>query len=164
MPEPRRTPLEELCLQVRQLALGDIRSFLAKALEPPTPAAVDDAIGRAFPSLFLSLSLSLSQSLSARPSVTTRPSLHLLMTLITCPLSRAQVSVEANLDVLAVYSGDSLDPDKKAVTLMPGSVIQVAVRVCMCLVCASVRARTPLCVLSCSCVCACLTPMSLREG
>ena len=43
-PELKRTPLEELCLQIKSLRLGLIRPFLAKALEPPAPKAVENAI------------------------------------------------------------------------------------------------------------------------
>jgi len=42
-PELLRTPLEELCLQVKSLKLGKIAPFLAKALQPPSPVAVLDA-------------------------------------------------------------------------------------------------------------------------
>ena len=41
-------PLESLYLQIASMNLGpaggDARSFLAKALEPPTPTAVDAAV------------------------------------------------------------------------------------------------------------------------
>ncbi|KAI4348872.1 hypothetical protein L6164_009541 [Bauhinia variegata] len=38
-----RTPLQELCLQIKSLQLGTIGSFLAKALQPPDPLAVQNA-------------------------------------------------------------------------------------------------------------------------
>ncbi|GJP43303.1 hypothetical protein CLOM_g2784 [Closterium sp. NIES-68] len=44
-PEIKRTPLEELCLQIKILDPSlDIPSFLSKALEPPVPAAITNAI------------------------------------------------------------------------------------------------------------------------
>ena len=39
-----RTPLEELVLQIKMLKLGPCESFLEKALEPPKPKAVRDAV------------------------------------------------------------------------------------------------------------------------
>ncbi|KAK0141144.1 ATP-dependent RNA helicase DHX36 [Merluccius polli] len=44
LPEIMRTPLEELCLQIKILDLGAIAEFLMKALDPPTEKAVDLAI------------------------------------------------------------------------------------------------------------------------
>ncbi|KAJ1384806.1 P-loop containing nucleoside triphosphate hydrolase [Sesbania bispinosa] len=39
-----RTPLQELCLHIKSLQLGTVASFLAKALQPPDPLAVQNAI------------------------------------------------------------------------------------------------------------------------
>ncbi|XP_040901545.1 ATP-dependent DNA/RNA helicase DHX36 [Toxotes jaculatrix] len=44
LPEIMRTPLEELCLQIKILKLGSIARFLEKALDPPTERAVSLAI------------------------------------------------------------------------------------------------------------------------
>ncbi|KAJ8280492.1 hypothetical protein GJAV_G00055500 [Gymnothorax javanicus] len=44
LPEIQRTPLEELCLQIKILKLGGIASFLRKALDPPSEQAVQLAI------------------------------------------------------------------------------------------------------------------------
>ncbi|KAL5545697.1 hypothetical protein UlMin_005384 [Ulmus minor] len=44
LPEILRTPLQELCLQIKRLQLGTVGSFLAKALQPPDPLAVQNAI------------------------------------------------------------------------------------------------------------------------
>ncbi|KAF1394139.1 hypothetical protein PFLUV_G00023410 [Perca fluviatilis] len=44
LPEIMRTPLEELCLQIKILKLGSIAQFLEKALDPPTEEAVNLAI------------------------------------------------------------------------------------------------------------------------
>ncbi|KAM3615872.1 uncharacterized protein V6R79_008865 [Siganus canaliculatus] len=44
LPEIMRTPLEELCLQIKILKLGSIARFLAKALDAPTDKAVNLAI------------------------------------------------------------------------------------------------------------------------
>ncbi|XP_047449479.1 ATP-dependent DNA/RNA helicase DHX36 [Mugil cephalus] len=44
LPEIMRTPLEELCLQIKILKLGFIGQFLEKALDPPTEKAVNLAI------------------------------------------------------------------------------------------------------------------------
>uniref|UniRef100_A0A4W6C503 ATP-dependent DNA/RNA helicase DHX36 n=1 Tax=Lates calcarifer TaxID=8187 RepID=A0A4W6C503_LATCA len=44
LPEIMRTPLEELCLQIKILKLGYIARFLEKALDPPTDQAVSLAI------------------------------------------------------------------------------------------------------------------------
>ncbi|CAL8352958.1 unnamed protein product [Lota lota] len=44
LPEIMRTPLEELCLQIKILNLGAIADFLRKALDPPTEEAVRLAI------------------------------------------------------------------------------------------------------------------------
>ncbi|XP_057951313.1 DExH-box ATP-dependent RNA helicase DExH1 isoform X2 [Malania oleifera] len=44
LPEILRTPLQELCLHIKSLQLGSIGSFLAKALQPPDPLSVQNAI------------------------------------------------------------------------------------------------------------------------
>jgi ATP-dependent RNA helicase DHX36 len=44
LPEMLRTPLEELCLQVKALKLGRIQTFLGKAMQPPAEAAIGNAI------------------------------------------------------------------------------------------------------------------------
>uniref|UniRef100_A0A803R9K6 RNA helicase n=1 Tax=Cannabis sativa TaxID=3483 RepID=A0A803R9K6_CANSA len=44
LPEILRTPLQELCLQIKSLQLGTAGSFLAKALQPPDSLAVQNAI------------------------------------------------------------------------------------------------------------------------
>jgi len=44
LPEMMRTPLEELCLQIKILKLGMIRPFLSKALQPPEEQAVINAL------------------------------------------------------------------------------------------------------------------------
>lgn len=47
LPELKRCPLEELCLQVKLLAVGegaDVREFLNKAVEPPVEQAVLQAL------------------------------------------------------------------------------------------------------------------------
>ncbi|PON63124.1 ATP-dependent RNA helicase DHX [Parasponia andersonii] len=44
LPEILRTPLQELCLHIKSLQLGTAGSFLAKALQPPDPLAVQNAI------------------------------------------------------------------------------------------------------------------------
>ncbi|XP_015774501.1 PREDICTED: ATP-dependent RNA helicase DHX36-like [Acropora digitifera] len=44
LPEMLRTPLEELCLQIKILKLGMIRPFLTKALQPPEDQAVINAL------------------------------------------------------------------------------------------------------------------------
>nr|XP_055030353.1 ATP-dependent DNA/RNA helicase DHX36 [Misgurnus anguillicaudatus] len=44
LPEIQRTPLEELCLQIKILKLGSIASFLHKCLDPPSDTAIDLAI------------------------------------------------------------------------------------------------------------------------
>ncbi|MCO5553157.1 hypothetical protein L7F22_006678 [Adiantum nelumboides] len=44
LPEILRTPLQELCLQIKSLQLGRIAEFLSKALQPPEPLAVQNAI------------------------------------------------------------------------------------------------------------------------
>ncbi|OWM79027.1 hypothetical protein CDL15_Pgr003198 [Punica granatum] len=44
LPEILRTPLQELCLHIKSLQLGSIGSFLSKALQPPDPLAVQNAI------------------------------------------------------------------------------------------------------------------------
>lgn len=44
LPEILRTPLQELCLQIKNLQLGHIAEFLSKALQPPEPLAVKNAV------------------------------------------------------------------------------------------------------------------------
>ncbi|CAN6479255.1 unnamed protein product [Victoria cruziana] len=44
LPEMLRTPLQELCLTIKSLQLGYISSFLAKALQPPDPLSLQNAI------------------------------------------------------------------------------------------------------------------------
>ncbi|KAJ8631029.1 hypothetical protein MRB53_024352 [Persea americana] len=44
VPEMLRMPLVELCLQIKSLSLGDITSFLLKAIEPPRKEAITSAI------------------------------------------------------------------------------------------------------------------------
>ncbi|CAM6110806.1 unnamed protein product [Calypogeia fissa] len=44
LPEILRTPLQELCLQIKSLKLGAIGNFLSKALQPPETMAVQNAI------------------------------------------------------------------------------------------------------------------------
>ncbi|KAL0316056.1 UNVERIFIED_CONTAM: DExH-box ATP-dependent RNA helicase DExH1 [Sesamum radiatum] len=44
LPEMLRTPLQELCLHIKTLQLGAISMFLAKALQPPDPLSVENAI------------------------------------------------------------------------------------------------------------------------
>ncbi|KAM0916755.1 hypothetical protein ACQ4PT_010076 [Festuca glaucescens] len=44
VPEMLRMPLTELCLQIKSLHLGDIKSFLLKAVEPPKEEAISSAI------------------------------------------------------------------------------------------------------------------------
>ncbi|XP_068656237.1 DExH-box ATP-dependent RNA helicase DExH1 [Aristolochia californica] len=44
LPEILRTPLQELCLHIKSLQLGKISPFLAKALQPPDPQSVQNAI------------------------------------------------------------------------------------------------------------------------
>ncbi|GAB2278218.1 hypothetical protein Dimus_012912 [Dionaea muscipula] len=44
LPEILRTPLHELCLHIKSLHLGTIGSFLAKALHPPDPLSIQNAI------------------------------------------------------------------------------------------------------------------------
>ncbi|VFR01415.1 unnamed protein product [Cuscuta campestris] len=44
LPEILRTPLQELCLHIKSLQLGAIGSFLNKALQPPDPLSVQNAI------------------------------------------------------------------------------------------------------------------------
>ncbi|XP_053479622.1 LOW QUALITY PROTEIN: ATP-dependent DNA/RNA helicase DHX36 [Ictalurus furcatus] len=44
LPEIQRTPLEELCLQIKILKLGPIASFLRKTLDPPSDRAIELAI------------------------------------------------------------------------------------------------------------------------
>lgn len=44
LPEILRTPLQELCLQIKSLQFGSISAFLSKALQPPETLAVQNAI------------------------------------------------------------------------------------------------------------------------
>ncbi|PIN10330.1 ATP-dependent RNA helicase A [Handroanthus impetiginosus] len=44
LPEMLRTPLQELCLHIKSLQLGEISNFLSKALQPPDPLSVENAI------------------------------------------------------------------------------------------------------------------------
>lgn len=44
LPEILRTPLQELCLNIKSLQLGGIGSFLAKALQPPDSLSVQNAV------------------------------------------------------------------------------------------------------------------------
>ncbi|KAJ3690094.1 hypothetical protein LUZ61_019258 [Rhynchospora tenuis] len=44
LPEILRTPLQELCLNIKTLQLGAAGTFLAKALQPPDPLSVQNAI------------------------------------------------------------------------------------------------------------------------
>ncbi|KAJ9559044.1 hypothetical protein OSB04_013658 [Centaurea solstitialis] len=44
LPEILRTPLQELCLQIKSLQLGAIGTFLAKALQPPDALSVQNAV------------------------------------------------------------------------------------------------------------------------
>ncbi|KAG8501132.1 hypothetical protein CXB51_003261 [Gossypium anomalum] len=44
LPEILRTPLQELCLHIKSLQLGSVGSFLGKALQPPDPLSVENAI------------------------------------------------------------------------------------------------------------------------
>jgi len=43
-PEILRTPLDALCLQIKILRLGDVREFLAQAIEPPPEGAIASAL------------------------------------------------------------------------------------------------------------------------
>ncbi|XP_026425947.1 DExH-box ATP-dependent RNA helicase DExH1-like isoform X1 [Papaver somniferum] len=44
LPEILRTPLQELCLHIKSLQLGSIAAFLGKALQPPEPLSVQNAV------------------------------------------------------------------------------------------------------------------------
>eukprot|EP00250_Pteridium_aquilinum_P021505 c25147_g1_i1 orf=845-4309(-) len=44
MPELHRVPLHSLCLQIKSLNLGSIEGFLSKAMQPPEPLSVRNAI------------------------------------------------------------------------------------------------------------------------
>jgi len=46
MPELLRTPLEELCLQIKSLQLGGVEPFLAKAVTPPDGRSVHNSLER----------------------------------------------------------------------------------------------------------------------
>ncbi|XP_010551147.1 PREDICTED: DExH-box ATP-dependent RNA helicase DExH3 [Tarenaya hassleriana] len=43
-PELLRTPLQSLCLQIKSLRLGSISDFLSRALQPPEPLSVQNAV------------------------------------------------------------------------------------------------------------------------
>ena len=43
-PEMLRTPLHEIALTIKLLRLGEIPPFLSKALEPPSPTSVTEAM------------------------------------------------------------------------------------------------------------------------
>jgi HrpA-like RNA helicase len=44
LPEMLRAPLEQLCLRIKVLGLGQIAHFLSKAIEPPSPQAIEHVI------------------------------------------------------------------------------------------------------------------------
>lgn len=44
LPELLRTPLQSLCLQIKSLQLGSISDFLSRALQPPEPLSVENAV------------------------------------------------------------------------------------------------------------------------
>ncbi|XP_051119224.1 DExH-box ATP-dependent RNA helicase DExH3 isoform X2 [Andrographis paniculata] len=44
LPELLRTPLQSLCLQIKSLQLGNISDFLSRALQPPEPLSVQNAV------------------------------------------------------------------------------------------------------------------------
>eukprot|EP01018_Ginkgo_biloba_P010933 Gb_08623 [translate_table: standard] len=44
LPELLRTPLQSLCLQIKSLKLGSIVEFLSRALQPPEPLSVQNAV------------------------------------------------------------------------------------------------------------------------
>lgn len=44
LPEMLRTPLQELCLHIKSLQLGVVSKFLGKAIQPPDPLSVENAI------------------------------------------------------------------------------------------------------------------------
>ncbi|KAF7819932.1 DExH-box ATP-dependent RNA helicase DExH3 [Senna tora] len=44
LPELLRTPLQSLCLQIKSLNLGSISEFLSRALQPPEPLSVQNAV------------------------------------------------------------------------------------------------------------------------
>ncbi|KAJ1394208.1 P-loop containing nucleoside triphosphate hydrolase [Sesbania bispinosa] len=44
LPELLRTPLQSLCLQIKSLQLGSISEFLSRALQPPEPLSVQNAV------------------------------------------------------------------------------------------------------------------------
>ncbi|XP_057805319.1 DExH-box ATP-dependent RNA helicase DExH1 isoform X2 [Salvia miltiorrhiza] len=44
LPEMLRTPLQELCLHIKSLQLGVVSTFLSKAIQPPDPLSVENAI------------------------------------------------------------------------------------------------------------------------
>ena len=43
-PEMLRTPLHEIALTIKLLRLGEVPLFLSKALEPPSPASITEAM------------------------------------------------------------------------------------------------------------------------
>ncbi|CAI5507371.1 unnamed protein product [Closterium sp. Naga37s-1] len=44
LPEILRTPLQELCVQIKHLELGHVQAFLSKAMQPPEALAVQNAV------------------------------------------------------------------------------------------------------------------------
>lgn len=44
LPEMLRAPLEQLCLRIKSLNLGSIADFLARAIEPPSPEAIEHVV------------------------------------------------------------------------------------------------------------------------
>ncbi|KAG8082023.1 hypothetical protein GUJ93_ZPchr0014g47055 [Zizania palustris] len=59
VPEMLRMPLTELCLQIKSLHLGGIKSFLLKAIEPPKEEAISSAINLLYQVLFCLLSFTI---------------------------------------------------------------------------------------------------------
>jgi HrpA-like RNA helicase len=43
VPEIRRVPLEQLCLQIKVLKLGNIKEFLSECMEAPLPTSIDSS-------------------------------------------------------------------------------------------------------------------------
>jgi len=46
VPEIHRLDLQEICLSIKSLNLGDIKTFLNKAIEPPNSSNIDSAINK----------------------------------------------------------------------------------------------------------------------
>lgn len=44
IPELLRTPLEQLCLQIKAMGETDVTSFLQRAIDPPSMQALEQAI------------------------------------------------------------------------------------------------------------------------